>query len=404
MAEFSERIGIWYLPDKPENKLPGVLRFSPESGAELSVYGSFEFQERTEEILGQTDSGNISVYNCFVKAQRGRYLANDRMHSSQTILADIILEGACLKRHDVSITTSRILLNGLKEWALWARPSDFDEAVFCNIDIDDCNIVVRKFSSTTQSIYRKSRWIEVSVDFSYLDPIEVEKFLETVRLLEILFSILIGVPVFASQIDAMLDGDNTPIFTKSIHKRIYHTRTDLPHQPYIPLTYLEQYGDPEQFGRIIHTWFNHFTSSNAFWLNYYSVINKSGVDLSEDYIKLLRCLEFYYRSPRGKSPKLDKCFQQLRNEYPRFHKMLDSSLDGFDFISTSVHLRQHIVHNQQAEKDLLRFMANPRVWLIYLMRMKLIVEGLILQMLNVDPRVIDSHIGDKSSLYQLFHG
>ena len=45
--------GQWWLPGRADRKIPGILTFSPEDGAELSLFGSlrgmFEEGERTEK-------------------------------------------------------------------------------------------------------------------------------------------------------------------------------------------------------------------------------------------------------------------------------------------------------------------------------------------------------------------
>jgi hypothetical protein len=62
--------GYWWLPDSPDNKLPGTLTFSQEDGALLEIVGVFgtERTPRIEQptiILGTTQQGKpITLYKC----------------------------------------------------------------------------------------------------------------------------------------------------------------------------------------------------------------------------------------------------------------------------------------------------------------------------------------------------
>ncbi len=42
MIEEFEYKGIWWLPDKPKNRISGILRFTPNEGAILDLIGSFK--------------------------------------------------------------------------------------------------------------------------------------------------------------------------------------------------------------------------------------------------------------------------------------------------------------------------------------------------------------------------
>ncbi|MGW9433928.1 ApeA N-terminal domain 1-containing protein, partial [Streptomyces decoyicus] len=42
LDEVGEWSGVWWLPDDPDQPIPGVLRYSPEDGLVLSLIGAFE--------------------------------------------------------------------------------------------------------------------------------------------------------------------------------------------------------------------------------------------------------------------------------------------------------------------------------------------------------------------------
>jgi len=45
---------VWWLPDAPSEKVPGVLRYDPEDGLSLSLIGTFEDRILTTDSSGWT--------------------------------------------------------------------------------------------------------------------------------------------------------------------------------------------------------------------------------------------------------------------------------------------------------------------------------------------------------------
>lgn len=62
MQEF-ECFGYWWIPNKPDFKLPGSLKFSHEEGANLNVWGEFE-DKLPDLIYGQTNNDLITLVKC----------------------------------------------------------------------------------------------------------------------------------------------------------------------------------------------------------------------------------------------------------------------------------------------------------------------------------------------------
>lgn len=71
VVETFEYAGYWWLPDNEENKLPGTVRFTQESGIELNLLGSFKLLEQMIEspeyelVLGVTEDGKVfTLFDC----------------------------------------------------------------------------------------------------------------------------------------------------------------------------------------------------------------------------------------------------------------------------------------------------------------------------------------------------
>jgi hypothetical protein len=52
LDESAEWAGIWWLPDAPDEQIPGVLRYEPDGGLVLSLIGLFE-----ERVLSNPSPG-----------------------------------------------------------------------------------------------------------------------------------------------------------------------------------------------------------------------------------------------------------------------------------------------------------------------------------------------------------
>ena len=72
MIKEFEYKGIWWLPDNPEKRISGTLRFTPNEGAILDLIGSIEDIKNMnktlepEIVLGISSNGkNITLYKCF---------------------------------------------------------------------------------------------------------------------------------------------------------------------------------------------------------------------------------------------------------------------------------------------------------------------------------------------------
>jgi len=78
MIEELEIKGYWWLPEKPDLKLPGTLRFSPYKEFSLEIQGSFKEMGEMNKfltpdiILGHSHQGkNITLYKCIETLHKG---------------------------------------------------------------------------------------------------------------------------------------------------------------------------------------------------------------------------------------------------------------------------------------------------------------------------------------------
>lgn len=100
MAEEREYKGYWWLPSNPNDKIAGVLHYTPEDGAKLEIFGSFKNAELNDNqaiILGHTSTAkDITLFNCF-----GSFSITSRAFPVSKYSCHYFLEGRHLNSWDV---------------------------------------------------------------------------------------------------------------------------------------------------------------------------------------------------------------------------------------------------------------------------------------------------------------
>jgi len=121
MIEEFEYKGIWWLPDKPEERVSGTLRFTPDEGAILDLIGSFKDIKnmnkilKPEIILGVSSNGkNITLYKCF--ETKSSFSIPGFQTSS--LYANLVFIGAHFqKSEDIKFKSISVHYLHLDEWA-----------------------------------------------------------------------------------------------------------------------------------------------------------------------------------------------------------------------------------------------------------------------------------------------
>jgi hypothetical protein len=140
--------GDWWLPAAPERKLPGTLRFNPDDGATLSLWGAFRgfFEEdaasvdndgvRTVElsaatieesgiypmVLGASDSHGYTLVDCFRTRLTNALFSG---HGSETLHANQVLKDAHFDS-DEPIDATGVSF-GLRHLVYWVGASGLQE-------------------------------------------------------------------------------------------------------------------------------------------------------------------------------------------------------------------------------------------------------------------------------------
>ncbi|MCX4725463.1 HEPN domain-containing protein [Streptomyces sp. NBC_01306] len=139
LDEPGEWAGSWWLPDDPDEQVPGVLRYDPESGLSLSLIGAFEdritsnpapgvtaYHEGTrtwDVIHGAAEQREITLIGCVPKGGKRTLFARVKSPDKQTMAAMTAIIGAHVSgEEDAAFSAAEVSVEDL---GLWASSSVF---------------------------------------------------------------------------------------------------------------------------------------------------------------------------------------------------------------------------------------------------------------------------------------
>lgn len=140
LDEAGEWAGLWWLPDDPDEQVPGVLRYDPESGLSLSLIGAFEdritsnpapgvtaYHEGTrtwDVIHGAAEQREITLLGCVPTGGKRTMFARVKSPDKQTVAATTAIIGAHVSgEEDAAFSAAGVSVEDL---GLWAASSVFE--------------------------------------------------------------------------------------------------------------------------------------------------------------------------------------------------------------------------------------------------------------------------------------
>ncbi|MFI6723187.1 HEPN domain-containing protein [Streptomyces atratus] len=140
LDEVGEWSGIWWLPDDPDQPIPGVLRYSPDDGLVLSLIGAFEdrimstpspgltvFHEGSRNwdvIHGAAEQREISLLGCYPNGVKRTIGARVKSPDKQTVMAMTALIGAHVSGEDDAVFSATEI--AVEDLGFWAASSVFE--------------------------------------------------------------------------------------------------------------------------------------------------------------------------------------------------------------------------------------------------------------------------------------
>lgn len=129
-----EWAGLWWLPDNPDEHVPGVLRYDPDGGLSLSLIGTFEdritsqpapgvteFHEgsRTWDVIhGAAERREITLLGCIPKSSTRTFGARVKSPDKQIVAATTAIIGAHVSgEEDAAFSAAEVSVEDLGFWA-----------------------------------------------------------------------------------------------------------------------------------------------------------------------------------------------------------------------------------------------------------------------------------------------
>jgi hypothetical protein len=140
LDESAEWAGLWWLPDDPDQQVPGVLRYEPEDGLVLSLIGAFEDRVMSnpspgvvrvheghrmwDVIHGVAEHREITLLACVPNSSKRTFGAQVKSPDKQTVMATTALIGAHISgEDDAAFSAAEVSVEDL---GLWAASSVFE--------------------------------------------------------------------------------------------------------------------------------------------------------------------------------------------------------------------------------------------------------------------------------------
>ena len=127
LPESIETYGYFWLVEKPDNRLTGVLRISDRGDAYLEMFGAFDsphdrpLEQLTGErlhILGVTDkAGPVTLVDCIVVQQTD--VVNVELLSKSSVHVGCVFWGAHFDSEDICFSGVTFSVKGLDEWFIF---------------------------------------------------------------------------------------------------------------------------------------------------------------------------------------------------------------------------------------------------------------------------------------------
>ena len=314
-----ESPGVFWLPEKPDQKVTGQLSFTLDDGPQVSLVGGFalSFIRSFPVVHGVLDNAPCTLFNCRHTSSKSSYGG-----LQQTVLkADLLLVGEHVASLDEPIFTgSNVRFGGLDEWVSFSAfkislpetdyvktPSRFDLITQTPIIVRSNEIggTVKLCGHYNGSFgHRKIDWEHHSfIEIEFDKPVSIHFLHKSVFELQNLFSLLTwtGVPVSYYSALRLVAKDQMNITGKSLSG--LYGRWTIPSQgDKISSHLLTNLADVfDDFPQIVASWFQSSSAIKTSRNLLTSIVRSEGQYLQFMFLALMQTVEATHRSFDSKS-------------------------------------------------------------------------------------------------------
>jgi len=310
--------GYWWLPDEVDNKVGGVLTFSPTDGVELRLFSALDDdQEKTrssepvefETVFGKTtENENITVKNTYRKNYKTFYAGGESMMQAEH-RSSLMYQGMHI---DSVPQFERVVIDYPQLFGWYGRSGieiEFEESEnespvttvqyqSPNSERAELNSIVLTLLPT-ESHSSSSGMEQISEDAQFIvEPddgtLSLERIREIEARLQAFLTLSCGEEIHSTGLSGHLKSFNNPF--KSIE--IMYTRPNykLSSTGFDINKYTFEFSDIEdRFESVMRTWFDSYERLKPVFDLFFSVQYNSSQYVQTEFLTLTRAIESYHR-------------------------------------------------------------------------------------------------------------
>lgn len=217
MNESFETNGFWWLPETPENRVPGTLSFSPGDVPRLKLMGTLNIVQESSFpppefinpmiIQGSAMGQPVTLYKCLQKSGKSNIGVAGSYYATE-FLAHIAFFGAYFfTQADIQFSSLSVQFHNLDSWYNMSciqttTPEPGTELITIkipepiNFQINDHQIQISVWKSECLNLNGTSLSVRVSVNISNPTAKPLEDYFELLRLLQYFFTFALTEPTF----------------------------------------------------------------------------------------------------------------------------------------------------------------------------------------------------------------
>lgn len=353
--------GHWWLPEKPDERVSGILTYLPQEGATLELIGSFagaatDFTGFGPEIvLGESDRGLVTLHDCVLTQ-----LTLGSWSSSSLKVRNVLLGYHFASESDIRFEKLFVRYSSLDEWI---NRSGFDKKVLVEsvhppwekvtvvyeppqaIEIAlsaDCDMSLEfkpNVPALTNVLKEACILQEDYVKLAFANPRNLRDCYETLFHLRNFLTLAISVPLYPLKLLGYVQDYREPI--QILFEQPY-MREDL--QPVLPFKMLFKFDDvATQFDIFLKNWYSKRISLKSVYELYFALTYNPHMYADDRFLNMCRAVEAYYKAMMN-SKRID--FKvRLREIIDLFWNIASTFIpDKGKFLSIVIETRNHLTH------------------------------------------------------------
>ncbi|MEA5576763.1 HEPN domain-containing protein [Anabaena sp. UHCC 0451] len=376
--EFEER-GEWWLPDNPDKKVFGTLKFNPNSGAVLDLISSFiDIQSERQPalytlILGKVSTGKIiTLYQCSYFRSSLNISISSGFGTCQFYVYKVFTGFHFQEESDIKFKSLIVYYSYLNEWSQMGLPNielsqeEFSIKYKRRELIEPVNI--KQDWQVFMELYADYDWDKLDININKQVNIVIEsdeekslqEYEKVMRHIQNFLSLCVTKPVYPLFIRGLKMGDafssitglmeyrpisvnilyqvsNTPIVTKNL----------MPYDMLLTFSKLSS-----KFEYYLGNWFRKIELLEPIYELYFGTIYNSYMYPQQEFLNLMQSVEAYHRknptmkqyeiSQEEHSERVEKIINKTPEEYKTW---LKNRLvpQGKVYISNQLDLRKRLV-------------------------------------------------------------